>query len=202
MDTAALLAAASNGGLVAIVALALLEKLIPVLPSYVLLIGIGMVAVSGAEMLGPVIAAATLGSTLGGLIWYGLGRSLGAGRVEELVGRWGRWIFLSPALYRRLTDSFRRFQFRIVLIGQTIPTVRIYLALPAGVLALPMRSFIAATFIGTIFWNAPLITVGWLLRNSGRDPVSVGFVVLAIIVAVEAAFLIVVRVRHVWRPRP
>ncbi len=43
-----------------------------------------------------------------------------------------------------------------------IPAVRVYLAFPAGVLAIPVRGFAAATFLGALTWNAPLITLGYV----------------------------------------
>ena len=57
--------------------------------------------------------------------------------------------------------------------------MRIYLALPAGVLRLEPRAFVAATAIGTVIWNMPFLTLGYALRGSGRDPVGIGFWVAA-----------------------
>jgi alkaline phosphatase len=196
MDVTAFVSEMAGIGLPGILVLTLLEKLIPVLPSYVLLVGIGMAHAVDPDMLPPVIAAATVGSTLGSLVWYGIGRAFGEMRTSMLVQRWGHWLFLSPSLYQRLTSAFARHQFRIALVGQTIPTVRIYLALPAWVMALPIATFGVATFIGTILWNAPLITIGWWVRDSGYDRISVGLVVVAVIIVIEAVVLVAARLRY------
>lgn len=132
-------------GLAGIVGLTAAEKFVPILPSYVMLIFIGMTVVSHPASLVLTIVAATVGSTAGALGWYGIGRAIGGFRVERLVDRFGRLVFLSPELYRKLSEAYRRHHFWVTLVGQTIPTARIYLALPAGVIGLAFPGFVAAT---------------------------------------------------------
>lgn len=166
-------------------AVALAEKLIPIVPSYVLLLFLGMTTVTDANDLVLTMLATTLGSTLGGYCWYRLGRAIGAHRIETLVSRFGRYIFLSQSLYERMTQAYVHNQFRVTLIGQLIPTVRIYLALPAGVLGVAVRGFLVATMLGALAWNAALLTLGYALRHSDRDPVSIGLIVITGLVASE-----------------
>lgn len=189
-------------GFVGVAGLALAEKLIPILPSYVLLLFLGMTVVGETSALPSTIAATLLGSAAGNLFWYGFGRALGAERVAALVARFGRYVFLSAALYDRLTLSYRRNQFWVTLVGQTIPTVRIYLALPAGVLRLPLGCFLAATILGSLLWNAPLVSLGYLLRGSGHDPAAVGLVVVAVLIAAELILILALRRRRPATSRP
>lgn len=179
-------------GLAGVGCLAAAEKFIPVFPSYVLLMFIGM-AVPDGGMLALTIMATVIGSVIGSLGWYGVGRALGSQRVETMVAGYGRYVFLSLSLYRRLTNSYRRNQFWATLIGHTIPTVRVYLGLPAGVLRLDPRVFLAATALGSLAWNAPFASLGYCLRDSGHDPVSLGLGVAAVLVASEFAILWAVR---------
>ncbi|GAA0001814.1 hypothetical protein BRDID11002_18150 [Bradyrhizobium diazoefficiens] len=81
--------------------------------------------------------------------------------------------------------------------------MRIYLALPAGVLQLEPRAFVTATAIGTVIWNMPFLSLGYVLRDSGQDPVSIGFWVVAILVAVEVAIILGLRLytHAIARPR-
>lgn len=180
-------------GLAGIVGLTAAEKFVPILPSYVMLIFLGMTVVTHPASLVLTIVAATIGSTVGALGWYGIGRAIGGFRVERLVNRFGRLVFLSPELYRKLSEAYRRHHFWVTLIGQTIPTARIYLALPAGVIGLAFPGFLTATVIGTLVWNAPLITVGYLLRDSGADPLTIGAATLGIILAVEGTILVALK---------
>lgn len=192
VDSSGLIPLLLTFGLVGVGCLALAEKLIPVVPSYVLLTFLGMTAVN-RRSLALTLLVTTIGSVGGSLAWYGLGRSLGSARIEQLVTRFGRFVFLSPAHYQRLSAAYRRNHFWVTAIGQTIPTVRVYLALPAGVLALDARAFLWATAVGAIAWNLPFLSLGYALRDSGRDPVTLGIWVAVLLVAVETALLLGVR---------
>jgi len=86
----------------------------------------------------------------GAVTWYSVGHVLGGSRCEELIDHCGKFVFMGPELYRRLAAAYRRNHFLVTVIGQTVPIVRIYLALPAGILGLPLRSFLLATAIGTL----------------------------------------------------
>lgn len=177
-------------GLVGIALLAIVEKLIPIVPSHVVFLFLGMSAVSDGEDLLLTILAATGGSTIGALCWYALGRTLGAKRSEALVVHFGRYVFLSPSRYKRLTEAYRRNHFQVTLVGQVIPGVRLYLPLPAGVLRLPPSSFLAATLLGTLMWNTPLLALGYALRGTCRDPASVGLLILGGLVTAEVAMFL------------
>lgn len=171
-DIHVLIPALAGLGLAGLVLGAVLEKIFPIVPSHVLLIGLGLLGVSGTRDLVVTIAACTVGSTLGSLAWYSLGRRLGAERGEALVERFGRFVFFHANLYRRLMRAYAHRGFTVTAAGQMIPAVRVYLAFPAGVIALPVRTFAAATFLGALTWNAPLITFGYAMQGTAFDPTA------------------------------
>ncbi|OKO80939.1 alkaline phosphatase [Bradyrhizobium sp. NAS80.1] len=189
METSSAIVTFLNFGLVGIGCLAVVEKFVPLFPSYVLLMLLGLTVSDGA-MLAVTIMATTVGSVVGAIGWYGIGRALGSQRIEGLVTRYGKYVFLRPTLYARLANAYRGNHFWVTLIGQTLPTVRIYLALPAGVLGLEPRAFVAATTIGTVIWNMPFLSLGYALRGSSHDPVSIGFWVAAVLIAVEVTIIL------------
>ncbi len=47
-----------------------------------------------------------------------------------------------------------------------------------------------ATAIGTVIWNMPFLSLGYALRGSGHDPVSLGFWVVVALIAVEVALFL------------
>jgi alkaline phosphatase len=169
--------------------LAVAEKFIPLFPSYVLLMLLGLTIADGTT-LAMTIMATSIGSSVGAIGWYGIGRAFGSQRIEGLVTRYGKYVSLRLSLYHQLTDAYRGNHFWVTLIGQTLPVVRIYLALPAGVLRLEPRAFVSAAAIGIVTWNAPFITLGFALRGSGHDPVGIGCWVAAVLIAVEAAIIL------------
>lgn len=194
MDASSTIATLMGFGLVGIGLLALAEKFIPVIPSYVLLMIFGMTATDGAGLVGMIVAT-SIGSVMGAIGWYGLGRVLGGARIEAFVARFGKYVLLKPMLYQRLAGAYRSNHFWVTLFGQTLPTVRIYMALPAGVLGLELKAFLAATSLGTLIWNMPFLSLGYALRGNGQDAMQVGFWVAAGLIASEVAILLVLRLR-------
>jgi alkaline phosphatase len=197
METTGTITTLMSFGLLGIGCLAVVEKFVPLFPSYILLMVLGMTASDGADLV-LMIVATSFGSVVGAVGWYGLGRALGAERIDGLVARFGKYVLLKPSLYGRLTGAYRSNHFWVTLIGQTLPTVRIYLALPAGVLRLEPRAFLLATSLGTLIWNMPFLSLGYALHGSGHDAVNVGFWVAAGLIATEVAILIGLRLRKRW----
>jgi alkaline phosphatase len=189
-------------GPIGIGAVALVEKMFPVVPSYLVLILLGITAVSGQGDLVLAVIATTVGSTIGALWWYGLGLALGSKRIETLVERFGRFAFLKPSLYQKMAGAYRRNHFWVTVAGQTIPVVRVYLSIPAGVLGLAVVNFVAATLLGSLIWNAPLLTLGYILRGSGADAGTVGLWLVAGLTALEVVTLWAWRVIRAVRTAP
>lgn len=188
-------------GLGGVLVLSFLEKLVPVMPSYVLLVVFGLVTVDGAGDLAWTVLVSTVGSVAGGVGWYMFGRCVGGARCERLVERYGKYLLLPPHLYRRLVAAYSRHHFWVTAIGQTVPTARIYLALPAGVIGLSFVPFLVASSLGTVVWNAPLIAIGYLLRGTGWDATTIGITVVAVIVVIEATMVMAVAWHRRRRPR-
>ncbi|MBS1167488.1 MAG: putative alkaline phosphatase protein [Proteobacteria bacterium] len=194
MDAAHLVAMVLSFGLPGLLFIALAEKFTPIIPSYVLLMLLGM-TLPNSGMLALAILATAVGSLTGSVIWYGAGRLFGAARVERIVARFGKYVFFNGRHYQHLANAYRRNHFWVTLFGQTIPVARIYLALPAGVFAIQPIVFVGAAALGILLWNAPFLTLGYLLRGSGHDPVHVGFWVSAALVATEMTILVGYRLR-------
>jgi alkaline phosphatase len=175
---------------------ALMEKFIPVLPSYVIFPAMGMAARGNSELLLHCLVA-TLGSVGGAACWYLLGARIGAARVEQLVGRYGRWMLLTPELYERMAVSYERRPFSITFLGQLVPTVRIFQALPAGVLRLPLLPFFAATTAGALCWIMPLALAGHVLRGLGYSAAQAGVSLLAVLFVAEGLAFLIARRRYI-----
>ncbi len=190
-----------ESGLVGVVALAFVEKLVPAVPSYALYVFIGMTFAATRDELVGIAFASALGSTLGAACWYLLGRTLGRQRAEIAVVRFGRCLWVDPARYRRIASACCRRPFAVCLFGQVVPVVRLCVPLPAGVFALPPPTFAFATLLGSLAWNGPLIGAGHLLRGSGRDPATVGFALVAALLAAQAAMLAATRGWRWWHER-
>jgi membrane protein DedA with SNARE-associated domain len=194
-DPASLLDLAAYG-IVGAAVLALLERLIPIVPSYGLYIFLGSSLVEKPIDLIPLIIATTLASTLGAVCWYGLGYALGEARTHALVRRFGRYVWLREPLYLSLAARYERNAFVATFIGQTIPVVRVYLSLPAGILALPLATFTLAVFAGSGLWVAAFTTLGYGLHVLGWNPYLATIAAVGVLIVVEGGLLWLLRRRR------
>ncbi|MGO6679421.1 DedA family protein [Rhizobium leguminosarum] len=180
----------------------LVEKFIPVLPSYVLFPAIGAGASTIEDLVMRCLIGAT-GSIGGALGWYGVGAAIGEHRVRSFVERYGKWLFLKTPLYEQMSVSYRSNPFMITVLGQMVPTVRIFHALPAGVLRLPLRSFLLATALGALVWVSVLAGAGYALHLKGWSGSEIGFGLFAALVTAEAVIMLVMAaLKHISKHRP
>ncbi len=176
-------------GLVGAFLLALAERLIPVVPSYGLFIFLGSALVRAPVDLVPLIIVTTLASTLGAVCWYGIGNILGEERTHAMVKRFGRYVWLKEELYLSLADRYSRNTFVATFIGQTVPVVRVYLSLPAGILSLPLATFALAVVCGSAIWVGGFTCLGYVLTIFGWDPAVTTLVAVIVLLIVEGGLV-------------
>jgi alkaline phosphatase len=183
-------------GLIGAALLALLERLVPVVPSYGLFIFLGSSMVQSPIDLLVLIVVTTLASTLGGVCWYGIGFALGEERTHNLVRRFGRYVWLREAVYLSLARRYSRNAFVATFVGQTIPVVRVYLSLPAGILVLPLATFTLAVLVGSSLWVGGFILLGYGLHVLGWNPLVTTIGAVGVLLIVEGGILWLVRRRQ------
>jgi len=165
-----------------------LENVFPPIPSELIMPLAGYLATQGDMSIVTVIVAGTVGSLLGTLPWYYLGRRLGHDGVRRLAEKHGRWLTMSPSDVDAASDRFKRHGKSSVLLGRLIPTVRTLISVPAGVANMPLKGFLLFSTIGTLIWTAALAMAGFLLGQAYSviqdyvDPIST--TVLAILVVI------------------
>lgn len=188
-------------GLFGVGGLAFTEKILPLPPSHVLLLFLGMTAATDGWALAILLAVTAAGSAAGAMFWYVMGRRLGTARADALAERFGKYVFLRYATYRSLADAYRRNHFRASLIAQLIPTVRNYLPVAAGALQLPVLPFASATLLGILLWNVGFLLAGHLMREAGQDPADIGFRIMVVVLLVEVTLLLALRLAASGRLR-
>ncbi|TPK92724.1 MULTISPECIES: DedA family protein [unclassified Mesorhizobium] len=192
-----LLTAILGLGLLGAACLAFTEKILPVPPSHAVLLFLGMARAPDLATLGMLLAVTTAASTAGCLFWFAMGGRLGPARADALIQRFGRYIFLRHETYLRFASAYRRNHMRASLLAQFVPTVRNYLPIAAGALRLPAWSFALATLLGAMLWNAGFLLAGYAMRDGVHDLPTVAFRIMAVVLALEVAFLIALRAY--WR---
>lgn len=167
--------------------LMLLENVVPPLPSELIMPFAAFQAARGELHWALVILAGAMGSLIGTLPWYLLGRALGFERLVVFADRHGRWLTLSPQEVERAEAWFVRRGAAVLLLGRLVPGVRTVISLPAGVSRLPLRTFLAWTAAGSLVWCSALTAAGYLLESryeriaSVMSPASTGIVVLLLV---------------------
>ncbi|MFZ3193460.1 MAG: DedA family protein [Moraxellaceae bacterium] len=156
----------SELGYVGIVLLMFLENVFPPIPSELIMPAAGFAAARGELSLIGIIAAGSLGSVLGAVVLYALGRMLHEQRLIALTDRYGKWLLVSSDDIRKADDWFDRHGNKIVFFGRLIPAIRSLLSIPAGMSGMPFGQFLLYTSLGTTLWSGLLALAGYQLGNN------------------------------------
>lgn len=152
-------------GYVGILAMMFAENMFPPIPSELIMPMAGYTSASGSLNFFVVVAAGTVGSILGALFWFWVGRKIGADRLKSFAQRHGRWLTLSPAEIDQADAWFDRHGPKAVFLGRLIPAVRTLISVPAGISGMPLVQFLAWTTLGTLIWTTLLAGAGYLLQD-------------------------------------
>jgi membrane protein DedA with SNARE-associated domain len=155
----------SSAGYPGIALLMLLENVLPPLPSELIMPMAGFVAANGQLSLVGVIIAGTLGSVVGALPWYYLGKVLGHERLKQWAGRHGRWLTLEPKDVDRAAGWFEQHCAKAVFFGRLVPAVRTLISVPAGLFGMSLGRFLTYTSLGSALWSSALAYAGYSLRD-------------------------------------
>jgi membrane protein DedA with SNARE-associated domain len=143
--------------------LLILETVFPPVPSEVILPMAGFLTGQGRLVFPLVIVAATVGSVIGALLLYWIGRALGEDRVRRFIENHGKWLLLDVRDFERAKEWFDHHSDRAVLLARMAPGVRSLISIPAGIDRVPLWRFVLLTTLGSGVWNAVLVAAGWML---------------------------------------
>jgi membrane protein DedA with SNARE-associated domain len=190
-------------GMVGLFAIGIAERFIPVVPSYGVLVAIGVAAASDTWSVPIAIAMTTVGSFMGGLALYLLARALGQTRSTWLLHSIGRLLGLPRLRIEKTLSSFRMRAPTLIFISQIIPTVRLIAPLVAGLIGTDIRRFSSMTLLGIFIWNSLFIVVGYgaVLAAPEINTSALALKVLLILIATEAIVAMVCRLIacRAWR---
>lgn len=176
-----------------------LENLFPPIPSELIMPLGGFYVQQGKLAFLPVVLAGLLGTVLGALPWYGIGRLANEERIERWLVRHGRWIGINPHDLKRSRAWFHRHGNAVVFWGRLIPGVRTLISLPAGIEMMPIVPFLIFTTAGSLIWTLLLTMAGLLLGESYRtmelliEPVARLIKVLLLVAVLAGAVWLALR---------
>jgi membrane protein DedA with SNARE-associated domain len=146
--------------------LMLAENLFPPIPSELIMPLAGFTAAQGKMELVPAIAAGVVGTVLGALPWYYVGKLVGEENLKRLADKYGKWISVSSKDISQAQKWFDRRGEQAVFLCRLVPGVRTLISLPAGISNMPLLPFLIYSTLGTLLWVSLLTYSGYALGNN------------------------------------
>jgi membrane protein DedA with SNARE-associated domain len=163
-------------GYLGIMLLIAIENIFPPIPSEVILTFGGFMTKqpnSSLTILG-VIIFATIGSIVGALVLYYIGKILNKERLEKIVsGKIGKILRVKPKDIESADKWFDTKGNKTVFFCRFIPIVRSLISIPAGMSEMPMPKFLLYTTIGSAIWNTVLVIIGSIVGKNWEKVVEV-----------------------------
>lgn len=161
-------------GYFGILFLVALENVFPPIPSEVILTFGGFsTTITNLNILG-VIAFSTLGSLIGALVLYYIGKILNKERLIKIVsGKIGKLLRLKKEHIEKADYWFDNKGQKTVFFCRFIPIVRSLISIPAGMSEMKLSKFILYSFSGTVIWNSVLVILGSIVGDKWENIVSV-----------------------------
>ena len=154
-------------GYIGICLLILVENVFPPIPSEVILtFGGFMTTQSEMSVLG-VILVSTIGSVLGAIVLYLVGRLINKDVIERwLDGKVGKILRFKREDVEKANNWFEKRGKLTVLFCRCVPIVRSLISIPAGMSKMTFLPFILLTTLGSAVWNTVLVVLGHVAGNS------------------------------------
>jgi membrane protein DedA with SNARE-associated domain len=176
----------------------LAETVVPPIPSEAVLGLAGVLINEGRMSIVPVILCATVGSLLGALFFYFVGRALGPRRSHAFLDRLP---LVETADVDRTFAWFEKHGRSAVFLGRMVPIVRSFISVPAGVVRMPLGQFLLFTAGGSLIWNTVLIILGVAAGDFIQANLKYLDYAVVAVFALAIAYLVYKRAKDVRRHR-
>ena len=107
----------------------------------------------------------TVGSLVGSLVLYTVGRLIGEESLRWFFKRFGRFVFVGEKDLDKASGWFGHHGDKTVLIARVLPGAGSVISLPAGIERMPLWRFMIYTALGNALYNATLVGLGWALGS-------------------------------------
>lgn len=188
-------------GYVGVFLLIAIENIFPPIPSEVILLFGGfMTTYTKLNILGMVIAS-TLGSVLGAIILYYIGKIFNKDRLKKIIsGKLGKILRLKNNDIDKVDTWFDTKGQKTVFFCRFIPLIRSLISIPAGMSEMPLLKFLTYTVAGSLIWNIVLIVLGSIVGNNWTNILSI-FDTYSSIVVIALGLMFIIFVTIFYKKR-
>lgn len=172
-----------------------LENVFPPIPSEVILLFGGFMTTYTSLNIALMVVAATLGSLLGAIVLYYIGKILNKERLKKIVsGKVGKVLRLKEKDIDMADQWFDTKGNKTVFFCRFIPIVRSLISIPAGMSEMPMAKFLLYTTVGSAIWNTVLIVIGNRVGENWESILGVfdqySHIVLILLILIFVLFIV------------
>jgi membrane protein DedA with SNARE-associated domain len=182
-------------GYVGVFLLMVAESMILPMPSEAVMPFAGFLVAEGTLGWVGTILSATLGSIVGSLIGYGIGKFGGV----PFLTRFGKYLLLDADDLSKTTGFFQRRGGITIFVCRFIPVVRHLISIPAGMGEMRLLPFCLFTIVGAGIWNAFLTACGYMLKKNLSVVMRYSHLIDIAVLVVLAGLVALFVVRHLRR---
>ena len=143
-----------------------LENIIPPIPSEIIMPLGGFFVYQQKLNFYILIFWGLLGTILGSLPWYYLGRLVNEKRLSNFLDNRGKYFGISSKDLIKSKMWFEKYGVSLVFWGRLVPGIRTLISVPAGIELMPVRKFLIWTTFGSFIWVALLTYAGYLFGEN------------------------------------
>ena len=145
-----------------------LENVIPPIPSEVIMPLGGFLVFQGNLNFYVLVIFGLIGTVLGSLPWYYLGRFLNEKKLAIFVESKGKFLGINVKDFNKSKLWFDKYGVSLVFWGRLIPGIRTLISVPAGIELMPLKKFLVWTSLGSLIWVVLLSLAGYVFGENYR----------------------------------
>ena len=145
-----------------------LENIIPPIPSEIIMPLGGYFVYQGNLNFYILVTFGLVGTVLGALPWYYLGKFLNERKLANFVESKGKFLGISSKDLNKSKLWFDKYGVSLVFWGRLIPGIRTLISVPAGIELMPLKKFLVWTTLGSLIWVVLLSLSGYIFGENYR----------------------------------
>ncbi len=146
-----------------------LENIVPPIPSEIIMPLGGYFVYQGSLNFYVLVIFGSIGTLMGSVPWYILGRALNEQKISKLLDKKGKFLGITSKDLSKSRIWFDKYGTLLVFWGRLIPGIRTLISVPAGIELMPVGTFLIWTSLGTVIWVSILTAAGYFFGENYQN---------------------------------